>query len=107
MSKKKFDTSELIDGLTGGMSSAAGKSVATTEKPRRGRPPMSDDEKRFCSSSKREFLDKLKYIATYHNVHTKDILTKAIENYIEGYEQKYGPIKLKRPRKPGDINDIL
>ena len=42
---------------------------------------------------KEEQLEKLKAVAYWERVKIKDVLTSALEKYLEAYEKKNGPVK--------------
>lgn len=112
MVKKTFNTSDLVDGLTGASDNTKnqhpGVPVSTSSGgARRGRKPMGAEEERISSIVKCELYSKCKAIAATENIPIKDVINKALELVVGAYEEKHGPIKIKRNRKPGDINDIF
>ena len=112
MGKKTFDTSDLVRGLTGGTNTVESQqpSAPVSTPPggvRRGRKPMGAEEERISSIVKCELYSKFKEIAATENIPIKDVINKALELVVGAYEEKHGPIKIKRNRKPGDINDIF
>lgn len=112
MGKKTFDTSDLVNGLTGGTNTVENQQPsAPASTPsggvRRGRKPMGAEEERISSIVKCELYSKCKAIAATENIPIKDVINKALELVVGAYEEKHGPIKIKRNRKPGDINDIF
>ena len=107
MAKKNFDTSELLEGLTGEDPSRVKEKSPSTDQPRRGRKPMGEEEERISSIVKCELYSKCKYIAATNNIPIKDVINKALELVVAAYEEKHGPIKARRKNKPGDINDIF
>lgn len=50
-------------------------------------------EKRATFIVKEEQLEKLKAVAYWERVKIKDVLTSALEKYLEAYEKKNGPVK--------------
>lgn len=117
MSKKKFDTSDLLNGLTGGTQSGQ-FSNDTDSRPstpqrsdngglRRGRKPMSAEEERISTIVNSEKYAKIKTIAHIENLPIKDVVDKGFDLTIEAYEAKHGPVRIKKNRKKGDINDIF
>ena len=105
MAKKDFDTSSLLAGLTGNNEE---KNNFSPEIPsRRGRKPMGKEEERISTIVKCELYSKCKAIAATENIPIKDVVNKGLELVVAAYEEKHGPIKIKRSRKPGDINDIF
>ena len=112
MRKKTFDTSDLVNGLTGGSDAVESQQPAAPVNipsggSRRGRKPMSAEEERISSIVKCDLYSKCKAIAATENIPIKDVINKALELVVAAYEEKHGPIKIKRNRKPGDINDIF
>lgn len=113
MPKKNFDTSDLLEGLTGGTQApVAEENVSPAVSPtrgtsRRGRKPMGAEEERISSIVKCELYNKCKAIANIENIPIKDVINKALELVVSAYEEKHGPVKVKRSRKPGDINEIF
>lgn len=114
--KKNFDTSDLLEGLTGGTQTPAEKNndsptsaPLSTERvaSRRGRKPMGAEEERISSIVNRELYSKCKAIASIENLPIKDVINKALEMVVSAYEEKHGPIKVKRTRKPGNINEVF
>lgn len=115
MPKKKFDTSDLLTGLTSPQAPVANEeqpSVASSPRAssggsRRGRKPMGAEEKRISSIVKCAKYDKVETIAHIENIPIKDVIDKALDLVIEAYEKKHGSVKVKRTRKPGNIADIF
>lgn len=112
MPKKTFDTSDLVSGLTGASDNTENQqpavSVSTSSGgARRGRKPMGAEEERISSIVKCELYSKCKAIAATENIPIKDVINKALELVVGAYEERHGPVKIKRNRKPGDINDIF
>ena len=94
MSKKDF---------TGGFSSLLGDQP---EKPRRGRPVTQskeitkssqegtkEKETRATFIVNEDLLDKLKAIAYWDRMLIKDVVNKALQETVAGYEKKNGEIK--------------
>ena len=94
MSKKDF---------TGGFDSLLG---GTPERPKRGRPKTStkvitkssqegtkDGETRATFLVKEELLENLKQIAYWDRVLIKQVLDRALQDYVERYVKKNGAIK--------------
>jgi hypothetical protein len=97
-----------LDSLIGGKTTAK-KSTAPkgAEVPRkRGRPTtvtkVAKDtteegtlpgEKRATFIVKEEQLEKLKAVAYWDRSKIKDVITSALEKYLDAYEKKNGPIK--------------
>lgn len=112
MPKKTFDTSDLVSGLTGASDNTENQKPAVPVSPssggaRRGRKSMGAEEERISSIVKCELYSKCKAIAATENIPIKDVINKALELVVGAYEEKHGPVKIKRNRKPGDINDIF
>lgn len=112
MSKKEFDTFDLVSGLTGSTNAVESQHPAPpVSSPSggstRGRKPMGADEERISSIVKCELYSKCKAIAATENIPIKSVINKALELVIDAYEEKHGPVKIKRNRKPGDINEIF
>lgn len=96
-----------LDSLIGGKttkSTAAKAEVVERKKP--GRPRTSTKvpkdtteegtlpgEKRATFIVKEEQLEKLKGVAYWDRVKIKDVITSALEKYLDAYEKKNGPIK--------------
>ena len=105
MAKKDFDTSSLLEGLTGNNEE---KNNSSPEIPsRRGRKPMGKEEERISTIVRCELYDKCKTIAYIENIPIKDVVNKGLELVIGAYEKEHGTVKAKKSRKKGDINDIF
>lgn len=115
MPKKKFDTSDLLTGLTSPQDPVANEEQpsgvssprASSGGSRRGRKPMGAEEERISSIVNRELYSKCKAIAAIENIPIKSIMNKGMELAVAAYEEKHGPVKVKRTRKPGNISDIF
>jgi len=97
-----------LDSLIGGAKAQPKKSPKAEVDPpkKKGRPRTSTKvprdtteegtlpgEKRATFIVKEEQLEKLKAVAYWERVKIKDVLTSALEKYLEAYEKKNGPVK--------------
>lgn len=114
--KKTFNTADLLDGLTGGLQSPVQEegSIATSPEvsrpsnvPHRGRPSMNRDEMRYTSIAQVEVYNKCRAIASIENIPLKEVLNYGMKKVVEEYEKTHGPVRVKRSRKKGNIEDIF
>ncbi len=95
----------LIGGKTTAKKSTAAKAEVTTRK-KPGRPRTStkvakdtteegtlEGEKRATFIVKEDQLEKLKAVAYWERSKIKDVMSAALEKYLEAYEKKNGPVK--------------
>lgn len=96
-----------LDSLIGGKTTKSTAAKAEVVAPKKkGRPRTSTKvpkdtteegtlpgEKRATFIVKEEQLEKLKAVAYWERVKIKDVLTSALEKYLEAYEKKNGPVK--------------
>lgn len=98
------------DSLTGGKTSPEKNSTAAkaevVERKKPGRPRTStkvpkdtteegtlEGEKRATFIVKEDQLEKLKAVAYWERSKIKDVMSAALEKYLEAYEKKNGPVK--------------
>lgn len=111
MAKKQFDTSDLLEGLTVNPSSS--ESPVTDTPPqsvfgsRRGRKPMSSEEERVSFVANKVLYAKCRAIADNEGLKYKDVMNKGMELAVAAYEQKHGPVRIKKSKKNVDINDVF
>lgn len=95
-----------LDSLIGGAATKSSTKAEVVAPKKKGRPRTSTKvpkdtteegtlpgEKRATFIVKEEQLEKLKAVAYWERVKIKDVLTSALEKYLEAYEKKNGPVK--------------
>lgn len=95
-----------LDSLIGGAATKNSTKAEVAAPKKKGRPRTSTKvpkdtteegtlpgEKRATFIVKEEQLEKLKAVAYWERVKIKDVLTSALEKYLEAYEKKNGPVK--------------
>lgn len=103
MEKKKFNTEDLLNGLTNTVPDEEQK----TARNRPGRKPMGPEEGRISCIVNMEKYDKLKTVAYLENIPIKYVVDKAFDLFIDAYQKKKGTIKVKHNKQKGNIDDII
>ena len=115
MAKKDFNKNameSLVSGLTSPVkeSTAVPSSSPVEERPsgsRRGRPSTRQDHEVISTVVNKEKINKARAIAGIEGIAIKDIIDKGLDMVIKVYEDKHGPVRPRRPKKKGDVDEVF
>lgn len=98
MSKKDFDMSQLVSGLTGEQEEKNENRTQTVKR----KKPM----EHVCTLVSVEQMAKVRTIAEREGITIKDIIAIGLKMAIGNYEQKNGEIKIRK-QKRGNASDVF
>lgn len=98
MSKKEFDMSSLVSGLTGESEEQSETRTQTTKR----KKPM----EHVCTLIAVEQMAKVRTIAEREGIAIKDIIAIGLRMAIGNYEAKNGEIKIRK-QKRGNASDVF
>ena len=55
----------------------------------------------------KEKINKARAIAGIEGIAIKDIIDKGLDMVIKVYEEKHGPVRPRRPKKKGDVDEVF
>ena len=96
MSKKDFDMSQLVSGLTGEQEEKNGTQTVKRKKPM----------EHVCTLVSVEQMAKVRTIAEREGIALKDIFSVGLNMAIGSYEQKYGEIKVRKAKR-GNASEVF
>ena len=98
MSKKDFDMSQLVSGLTGDQEEKNENRTQTVKR----KKPM----EHVCTLVSVEQMAKVRTIAEREGIALKDIFAVGLNMAISSYEQKYGEIKVRKTKR-GNASEVF
>ena len=98
MSKKDFDMSQLVSGLTGEQEEKNENRTQTVKR----KKPM----EHVCTLVSVEQMAKVRTIAEREGIALKDIFAVGLNMAISSYEQKYGEIKVRKTKR-GNASEVF
>ena len=114
MPKKNFNKNameSLVSGLTSPVKESAPSSSTAEERPssggRRGRPSTRQENEVISTVVNKEKINKARAIAGIEGIAIKDIIDKGLDMVIKVYEEKHGPVRPRRPKKKGDVDEVF
>jgi len=116
MAKKDFNKNameSLVSGLTSPVkeSAPAPSSSTAEQRPssggRRGRPSTRQENEVISTVVNKDKINKARAIAGIEGIAIKDIIDKGLDMVIKVYEEKHGPVRPRRPKKKGDVDEVF
>ena len=103
-----FTTSENIENMQEESSAVEVASSSVDSTPRKKRNSSKQPTGiRISTIVEVNLMDKVKTIAATEGINIKDIINKGMRIVVEKYEEKNGVIRVHRPKKKGNIDELL
>ena len=102
--KKNFDMSDLVNELT--TTNEVNNDTEKDEQQVKSNKKVKKVTEPICTLVDKEQIAKIRTIAERERVSLKDLFAVALDMVVSSYEEKYGVIRIKQPKK-GNVKEIF